>query len=105
MIKIRMHRGGLEESMATMFKCDGVESVIHYLLMNGVNTNTITVESYDKNGDSRIGWDKVYIIQGKFKNCNLPENVIYPLAFSDSFFELPKVRSHTKHPIKELKDA
>jgi hypothetical protein len=97
MIKIRMHRGGLQESMETMMKCDSIESIVHYLLINGVNINTVKVERYDINGDDRIGWNKVYIIQGKFKNCNLPKNVIYPLAFSDTFFELPKIGKHTKH--------
>ena len=97
MIRIRMHRGGLQESMETMMKCDGVESVVHYLLINGVDINTVKVEMYDRNGDDRIGWDEVYIIQGKYKNCKHPENVTYPLALSDTFFELPKIGKHTKH--------
>ena len=90
MIRIRMHRGGLEESMKTMFKCDGVESVVHYLIMNNIDVNSCTVEMYDRNGDDRIGWDKVYIIQGRLKD-DINTKVIYPLALSDSYFELPKI--------------
>lgn len=90
MIKIRMHRGGLHESMETMMECDSIESVTHYLIMNKVDVNTVKVEIYCEEGDTRVGWKKVYLVQGRFKNDTTTKQSIYPLAFSDSFFELPK---------------
>ncbi len=81
MIRIRMHRGGLQESMETMKEChkDNPEC-LEYLKSHGVDISTIKSEWYCEK-DERVGWEPVYIITGRYTRDI--SNNIYPLAFSD----------------------
>jgi hypothetical protein len=86
MIKIRMHRGGLQEAMNTMRECPSKWEIFDYLTEHGVNIVSCRCEMYDRNGDDRIGWKEVYIIQGRFAMDPTP-NVSYPLAFTDAYVD------------------
>jgi hypothetical protein len=70
-MKIRIHRGGLAESMATIANIEPTaEAIAEYLrshwggLGYGVFSNDITVEPYCR--DDRIGWDTYIVLM---KDC------------------------------------
>ena len=86
-MKIRMHRGGLQESMETMKECPSMKEVVDYLEDNDIDVNTVYCESYCDEGDSRIGWKKTYMILGRYKDM-MNETKSYPLAFCDGHFTI-----------------
>ena len=85
MIKIRMHRGGLQESMDTMKLCQSEEEVYEYLIQHGVEEQSIVCEHYSEN-DARIGWKSVYIILGTYSAD--PIKQVGPVAFTDSYIDI-----------------
>jgi hypothetical protein len=85
-MKLRMHRGGLAESMETMKECSNLKDIESYLSSHSIDVNTVECLYY-ADSDPRIGWEKVYMIHGRYKHD--PSNNNYPLGFSDSFFVLP----------------
>ena len=79
-IKVRLHRGGLEESMKTLFEPrDWADFVMHcHEVFNDMLPETIGCEIYRDQPDERIGWEKTYIIFAKDHN-----GFVFPFAFSD----------------------
>jgi hypothetical protein len=63
-MRIRMHRGGLDASMATMIETNDISKVFEYLKSNHVDTESLTCSHY-ADDDSRIGWKPVYIVCDK----------------------------------------
>jgi hypothetical protein len=68
-MKFRQHKGGLEESMATVVELknrDELTGYIRGLLYSWpsvkADAELISVELYEGNGDPRIGWKEVYIV-------------------------------------------
>lgn len=90
-MKVRFHKGGLAESMATVFEPKSYEDLVEHIkaLYDNIDTKTIGCKLYSDTPDTRIGWDKTFIITAKFMGVN--GNAFYfPIAFSD-------------HDIEELK--
>lgn len=69
-MKFRQHRGGLAESMETLVvlgNWDELKGYIKGLLWSWptapeVTDQTLHVKLYVDRGDSRIGWEKTYIV-------------------------------------------
>lgn len=90
-MKVRFHKGGLAESMATVFEPLSYEDLLGHIraLYDNIDTETIVCKLYSDAPDTRIGWDKTFIITAKFMSVS--GNAFYfPIAFSD-------------HDIEELK--
>jgi hypothetical protein len=87
MIRIRMHRGGLQESMDTVKECHTTKDIIDYLESNGIDADSVSCELYCDESDDRIGWKKTYLVTGRYKDWKDLERV-YPLAFCDSRFTI-----------------
>ena len=90
-MKVRFHKGGLAESMATVFEPKSYEDLLGHIraLYDNINLETIVCKLYSDAPDTRIGWDKTFIITAKLMSVS--GNAFYfPIAFSD-------------HDIKELK--
>ena len=87
-MKVRFHKGGLAESMATVFEPLSYEDLLGHIKSryDSVVLETVACKLYSDSPDTRIGWDKTFIITAKFNGDTYP----YPIAFSD-------------HDIKELK--
>lgn len=89
-MKVRFHKGGLAESMATVFEPKSYGEFLDRCRENIIiDTETISCKLYSDIPDERIGWDKTYIIEASYKLLN-GSSVRTPIAFSD-------------HDIKELK--
>lgn len=91
-MKVRFHKGGLAESMATVFEPLNYEDLLGHIraLYDNIDLKTIVCKLYSDAPDTRIGWDKTFIITAKFMSVS--GNAFYfPIAFSD-------------HDIKELKN-
>lgn len=86
-ITIRMHHGGLQESIETMKECQTTKEAIDYLEDNGVDPDSVTCELYIDEVDERVGWEKTYLIIGRYKDWKDTERV-YPLAFCDKLFTI-----------------
>ena len=90
-MKVRFHKGGLAESMATVFEPLSYEDLVEHIRSNydGFVPETMVCKLYSDTPDTRIGWDKTFIITVKFKSISGDVYSI-PIAFSD-------------HDIEELK--
>jgi len=90
-MKVRFHKGGLAESMATVFEPLSYEDLLGHIraLYNNIDTETIVCKLYSDAPDTRIGWDKTFIITAKFMSVS-GNAFSFPIAFSD-------------HDIEELK--
>ena len=73
-LKVRFHRGGLEESMATMFEPKDWQDFCDHCKSNdeGIITQTIKTRLYYDVLDTRIGWDKTWIITAEFNGESWP---------------------------------
>jgi len=91
-MKVRFHKGGLAESMATVFEPLNYKDLLEHIKArcNNIDPETIVCELYSDIPDTRIGWDKTFIITAKFMGAN-GSSYSFPIAFSD-------------HDIEELKD-
>ena len=81
-MKVRFHRGGLAESMATMFEpkdwqdfCEHCKEESEFIL-----TDSIKCEHYC-GADDRIGWKDTWIITAKYNYE--ADSYDYPIGFSD----------------------
>ena len=89
-MKVRFHKGGLAESMATVFEPKSYSEFLGRCREKFViDAETISCKLYSDIPDKRIGWDKTYIIEASYKLLN-GSSARIPIAFSD-------------HDIKELK--
>ena len=77
-MKIRMHRGGLGESMETAAELNRWHDLEKFCEKYGININTIECKHYS-GPDKRIGWKDTWIVLASFQN----ETEIVPVAFSD----------------------
>ena len=80
--RVRFHRGGLEDSMKTYFEPKDWNDFISHCVEEDedIIINSIKCELYDNKPDTRIDWDKTWIITAKFpydKKHN------YIIGFSD----------------------
>lgn len=91
-MKVRFHKGGLAESMATVFEPLSYEDLVEHIrsYYDCLVPETLVCKLYSDVPDTRIGWDKTFIITVKFKSINGDVYPI-PIAFSD-------------HDIEELKN-
>ena len=91
-MKVRFHKGGLAESMATVFEPKSYEDLVEHIRSNydGFVAETMVCKLYSDIPDTRIGWNKTFIITVKFKSVHGGDYSI-PIAFSD-------------HDIEELKN-
>ena len=98
-MKVRFHKGGLAESMATVFEPKSYEDLVEHIraLYNNINTKTIVCKLYSDAPDTRIGWDKTFIITAKFMGVN-GNAFNFPIAFSDHDIE------ELKNPREKLAD-
>lgn len=92
-MKVRFHKGGLAESMATVFEPLSYEDLLGHIKAlfgnDNIDPETIVCKLYSDVPDTRIGWDKTFIITAKFMSIG-GNAFSFPIAFSD-------------HDIKELK--
>lgn len=79
-MKIRMHRGGLTESMETEEELQSWNDLENFCEQHDIDINSIKCEHYS-GADERIGWVDTWIILARFKND--PEEDVVPVAFSD----------------------
>ena len=86
-MRIRMHRGGLQESMATCKECPSMKEVVDYLEDNDIDVDSVYCELYCNEGDERIGWKKTYMILGRYQEM-MDDTKSYPLAFCDTHFTI-----------------
>lgn len=91
-MKVRFHKGGLAKSMATVFEPLNYKDLLEHIkaLCDNIDPETIVCELYSDIPDTRIGWDKTFIITAKLMGAN-GSSYSFPIAFSD-------------HDIEELKD-
>lgn len=88
--KVRFHRGGLKDSMETYFEPKDWNDFISHCIENDedIITDSIKCELYYNEPDTRIGWDKTWMITAKFPYDKKHD---YPIAFSDrNIMELKK---------------
>lgn len=62
MVRVRFHRGSLEDSMNTMFTAETWNDFEKELEHNGYTNGEITWHKYTNDGDSRVGWKELWII-------------------------------------------
>lgn len=98
-MKVRFHKGGLAESMATVFEPLSYEDLVEHIRSNydGFVVETMVCKLYSDTPDTRIGWDKTFIITVKFKSVSGDVYSI-PIAFSDHDIE------ELKNPREKLAD-
>ena len=88
-MKVRFHRSGLAESMATLFESKTYEELLSKIQENFPlsKVESARCELYADTPDERIGWQETWIIE-------IPDkaNCFHPVAFAD-------------HDINELKTA
>lgn len=66
-IRFRFHRGGLDASMETARTFASVDDVKRHIIRDlapfmDVDPDSICAERYGRDGDPRIGWQKLFII-------------------------------------------
>lgn len=73
-MKIRMHRGALDESLKTLEEIEPTkDSIEAYISKHDSFYGGVAVDLYAEYRDDRVGWDKTYIVMsGRF-----------PVAFCD----------------------
>lgn len=84
-MKIRMHRGGLAESMETAEELQSWSDFEYFCEKHEIDINSIRCEHYS-GSDERIGWKDTWIIISRFKLTkfyNDPKEDTAPVAFSD----------------------
>ena len=90
-MKVRFHRGNLADSMATVFEPKSYSEFLGHIKARygNIDLKAIACELYSDAPDTRIGWDKTFIITAKFVSIS-GNAYSFPFAFSN-------------HNIKELK--
>ena len=80
-MKVRFHTGGLVASMATLFEPKSYSEFLEHIKARygNIDLKTIACELYSDTPDTRIGWDKTFIINAKFVSSAYS----FPFAFSD----------------------
>lgn len=98
-MKVRFHKGGLAESMATVFEPLNYKDLLEHIkaLCDNIDPETIVCKLYSDIPDTRIGWDKTFIITAKFKSIN-GDVCSIPIAFSDHDIE------ELKNPREQMED-
>jgi len=61
-IKVRLHRGGLQDSMKTAKTLETVEECLQFFRAGTLVNGPITSKWYDDT-DDRIGWAPVYVVK------------------------------------------
>mgnify|MGYP003307593055 CR=1 FL=1 len=103
-MKVRFHKGGLAESMATVFEPLSYEDLVEHIKSNydGFVAETMVCKLYSDTPDTRIGWDKTFIITVKFKSVSGDVYSI-PIAFSDHDIEELKSPSEKLHDLMKAR--
>lgn len=96
-MKIRMHRGGLAESMETAAELKRWQDLEKFCEKYGININTIKCEHYS-GPDDRINWEDIWIVLASFQN----ETEIGPVAFSDG--DVTELEYDNEEEMKALTD-
>jgi hypothetical protein len=80
-LKVRFHRGGLKESMETLFEPKDWNDFLEHVKQEDENilVRSIKCDLYDEDPDTRIGWECTWIITARYKG----ESYEYPIAFSN----------------------
>ena len=80
--KVRFHRGGLKDSMETYFEPKDWNDFISHCVEedDDIVISSIKCELYNDKPDTRIGWDKTWIITARFPYDKKHD---YPIGFSD----------------------
>lgn len=82
-MKVRLHRGGISDSLKTQFEPVSWEDFCNHCKddCESLNLDTITCELYMDEPDYRIeGWNKTYIICASIGTSNKNK---YPIAYSN----------------------
>lgn len=79
-MRIRLHQGGLSDSITTMSDLQDWEDFVEYCKKYDINIKSVRCEHYS-GSDYRIGWKDTWIILGWFNNVNVENRV--PIAFSE----------------------
>ena len=79
-MRIRLHQGGLSDSITTMSDLQDWEDFVEYCKKYDINIKSIECEHYS-GPDNRIEWKDTWIILGWFNNVNVEHSV--PIAFSE----------------------
>lgn len=77
-MKVRFHRGILEESLTTMFEPTDWNDFCRYCEKEGINTGIVRSQHYSGE-DNRIGWKDTWII---FARYSVSDTVV-PIGFAD----------------------
>lgn len=97
-MRVRFHRGMLDEAMKTLFEPKDWEDLCKHFEEREIDTQNIECEPYCEYPDKRIGWDKTWIIISCFVLKNDAGEVVMkskrgPVAFSDeNIFELRRIK-------------
>jgi hypothetical protein len=112
-MKIRLHRGGLAESMATLETIEPTTEAIHeyftrYRVLGVGSTSRIEVCAYTSGADSRIGWSgtKIVLVDGApAAFCDedvrpaiphqIPENIPPNVLLGRAIMEMVGVGNHS----------
>lgn len=79
-MRIRLHQGGLSDSMKTVSELHDWNDFEEYCKKYNINIKSIECEHYS-GPDDRIGWKDTWIILGWFNNSYVEHRV--PIAFSE----------------------
>ena len=81
-LKVRFHRGGLKDSMETCFEPKDWNDFVSHCVEEDkdIIIDSIKCELYDDEPDTRIDWDKTWIITARFPYDKKHD---YPIGFSD----------------------
>lgn len=85
-MQVRMHRGGLKESLLTLEECNNTSELINYFEKHDIEVSSIRCQEYDTEIDSRIGWKETYIILGTYKGDR--QKLVSVIGFSDGFVDI-----------------
>jgi hypothetical protein len=61
-LQFRFHRGGLAESLCTLFKPKSWDDFEDHCAAYGLETSNITTKLYDGKPDTRVGWRETWIV-------------------------------------------
>ena len=80
--RVRFHRGGLKDSMKTYFEPKDWNDFISHCIEEDedIIIDSIKCELCDDEPDTRIGWNKTWMITAKF---SYDKKHGYPIGFSD----------------------
>ena len=75
-MKIRQHKGSLDDSMQTLTELDGSLSALNQYIQQTCGLPLKSISLYDDRPDTRIDWAKTYIITTEsgvfgFADCNI----------------------------------